>query len=215
VGKVAAEHARGRRLYVASVDLDAQQYVVWNMGLIAASGHPEALELFRKVMLASASIPVAFPPVFFEVEAGGRRYDEMHVDGAVAANIFLSAGVFRFGLVHERAGRGPLQEEIFVIHNGKLRAEPSPVPRSVRAIATRSLEAALRAAVVSDLVRIHAFQPRAGFHWVTIGESVELQGVEVFDVATMRELYEIGYEAARAGPKWEVRPPGFKHLPPP
>ena len=58
------------------------------MGLIAASGRPESLDLFRQVMLASASIPIAFPPVLFDVEAGGRRYDEMHVDGAVGARVF-------------------------------------------------------------------------------------------------------------------------------
>jgi predicted acylesterase/phospholipase RssA len=214
LGKVAEAHARGRRLYMATVDLDSQQFVVWNMGLIAGSGRPEALELFRKVMLASASIPVAFPPVFFEVEVGGRRYDEMHVDGAVAANIFLSGAVFRFPLVHDRGGRGAGREDIFVIHNGKLSTEPSPVARSVRAIATRALEASLRAGVVGDLIRIYAMHGEANFHWVTIAESVELQGAEVFDPVKMRELYEIGYQAARAGPKWEVRPPGIRRAQP-
>jgi predicted acylesterase/phospholipase RssA len=60
---VAEAHNRGRRLYIGTTNLDAQRFVVWNMGAIATSGHPRALELFRKVMLASASIPAAFPPV--------------------------------------------------------------------------------------------------------------------------------------------------------
>ena len=110
---IAAAHRAGRRLYVGTVDLDAQQFVVWNMGAIAVSGQPDALELFRKVVLASASIPIAFPPVFFDVEAGGRRYDEMHVDGAVAAHVFLSGGV-RPSLIRERAGLGPGREDIYV-----------------------------------------------------------------------------------------------------
>ena len=104
--KIADAHGRGRRLYIGTVDLDAQQFVVWNMGLIAVSGRPEAPELFRKVMLASASVPIAFPPVFFDVEAGGQRYDEMHVDGAVAARVFLNGGVFSHEVIRERAGRG-------------------------------------------------------------------------------------------------------------
>jgi predicted acylesterase/phospholipase RssA len=104
--QVADAYNRGRRLYIGTVDLDSQRFVVWNMGLIAASGRPEALELFRKVMLASASIPIVFPPVFFEVEAGGRLYDEMHVDGAVAATVFLNVGVIRPSLIRERAGLG-------------------------------------------------------------------------------------------------------------
>ncbi len=68
--QVALAHNSGRRLYIGTVDLDSQRFIIWNMGLIATSGHPDALPLFRKVMLASASIPIAFSPVFFDVEAG-------------------------------------------------------------------------------------------------------------------------------------------------
>jgi hypothetical protein len=63
--RVAQEYMRGRMLLVGTTNLDAQRPVVWNMGEIARSGHPDALELFRKVILASAAIPGAFR----------RRYD--------------------------------------------------------------------------------------------------------------------------------------------
>jgi hypothetical protein len=213
--QVGDAHNRGRRLYIGTVDLDSQQFVVWNTGLIAARGGPEALDLVRKVMLASAAIPIAFPPVFFEVEADGRRYDEMHVDGAVAATVFLNAGVFRPSLSHERAGRGTAREDIFVIHNGKL--SETPTPRSLRGIASRVIEASVRAGVVNDLVRIFAFAQRdqASFRWVTIDESIDLEAAEVFDPVKIAELYEIGYRTARAGPDWEIRPPGFQEVQPP
>ncbi len=212
LGNVAAAHRAGRRLYVGTVDLDAQQFVVWNMGAIAVSGRPDALELFRKVVLASASIPIAFPPVFFDVEAGGRRYDEMHVDGAVAAHVFLNGGVFRWSIIRERAGLGPAREDIYVIHNGQLRGDPRPTRRSLRSIATRVLEASGRSAVVGDLFRIYAFSLReqAEFQWITIPQGVDLSGAEVFDPVTMRELYQIGYKQALAGPLWEVDPPGLR-----
>ncbi len=208
---IAAAHRAGRRLYVGTVDLDAQQFVVWNMGAIAVSGQPDALELFRKVVLASASIPIAFPPVFFDVEAGGRRYDEMHVDGAVAAHVFLSGGVFRPSLIRERAGLGPGREDIYVIHNGQLRGDPRPTRRSLRGIALRVLEASGRSAVVGDLFRIYAvaLREQGEFQWVTIPQGVDLSGAEVFDPVTMRELYEIGYKQALAGPVWAVDPPGL------
>ncbi len=210
--KVADAHNRGRRLYMGSVDLDSQQFVVWNMGLIAANGHPDALDLFRKVMLASASIPIAFPPVFFDVEADGQRYDEMHVDGFVAATVFLNGGVFRPSLIHERAGRGTAREDIFVIHNGQLSEAPSPTPRSLRGIVSRVIEASGRAGLVGDLFRIYTFAQRdqAGFHWVTIDESIDLPGPEAFEPAKMAELYELGYKAALAGPVWYVEPPGLR-----
>jgi predicted acylesterase/phospholipase RssA len=212
--KIAGAHGQGRRLYIGTVDLDAQQFVVWNMGLIAVSGRPEALELFRKVMLASASVPIAFPPVFFDVDAGGQRYDEMHVDGAVAARVFLNGGVFRPSIIRERAGRGAGREDVFVIHNGQLVSPPSPTRRSLRGIATRVLEASSRSAVIGDLFRIYAFTLReqASFQWVTIAQDVDLTGAEVFDPAKMAELYQVGYKAALAGPVWSTDPPGLRWL---
>jgi hypothetical protein len=211
LGHIAAAHRTGRRLYAGTVDLDAQQFVVWNMGAIAASDRPDALELFRQVLLASASIPIAFPPVFFDVEADGQHFDEMHVDGAVAARVFLNAGVFRWSFVRERAKLGPGREDVYVIHNGQLRGDPSPTRRSLGGIAARVLEASGRSAVVGDLFRIYAMSLReqSGFQWVTIPQGVNLSGDEVFDPTTMRELHRVGYEQARAGPLWEVDPPGI------
>jgi predicted acylesterase/phospholipase RssA len=211
--KIADAHNRGRRLYIGTVDLDSQQFVIWNMGLIAASNRPEALELFRKVMFASASVPIAFPPVLFEVEAGGRLYDEMHVDGAVAATVFLHGGVFRPSLIRERAGLGAAgREDIFVIHNGQLITDPSPTPRSLRGITARVIEASGRAGVVGDLFIIYAFAQReqASFQWVTIPQGVEIPGTEVFDPVKMTQLYEVGFRTALAGPVWSVDPPGLQ-----
>jgi hypothetical protein len=54
---IAAEHARGRRLLIATTNLDAQRPVIWNMGAIASSDHPDAPRLFKHIMRASASIP--------------------------------------------------------------------------------------------------------------------------------------------------------------
>ena len=215
--QIADAHNRGRRLYVGTVDLDSRRFLAWNMGLIAANGHTEALNLFRRVMLASASIPLAFPPVLFEVEAEGKLYDEMHVDGFVAANVFLNEGLFRPALIHQRVGRGEAREDIFVIHNGQLNMAPSPTPRSLPGISSRVLETAGRFGAAGDLIRIFAFAQvdQASFHWVTIEKGVDLPGPEVFDTEKMTELYEIGRKAAVAGPQWSRLPPGFRERLPP
>jgi predicted acylesterase/phospholipase RssA len=212
LARVAHAHNRGRRLYIATVDLDAQRFVVWNMSLIAASGRPEALTLFRNLLLAAASVPIVVPPVLFEVEAGGRRYDEMHVDGAVATSVFLSGGVFGPDLLRERGGRGRGREEVFVIHNGQLRPVPEEVHRSLGSIAQRTLNASSRAAMVSSLFRVYTFavEAQAEFRWVTIPDGVEIEGDEAFDPVRMRELYDVGYDLARKGPAWTTRPPGLQ-----
>jgi hypothetical protein len=207
---VADAHRSGRRLYVGTADLDAQRFIVWNLGLIAASGGPEAVELFRKVLLASASIPVAFPPVFFDVEAGGGRYDEMHVDGSVGTRVFHTAGVFSFGRARADAGGGPGQEDLYILHNGQLQPVASPTRRSLRSIAMRVFDSSGKAAVVGDLFRIYAItsRERTGYHWTTIPEGVELVGEEVFDPVRMRALYDLGVRDALAGPEWSTTPPG-------
>jgi hypothetical protein len=216
--RVAEAHQRGRRLYVGTAYLDAPRFVVWNMGLIASSGRPDALALFRKVMLASASIPVAFPPVFFEVELrpGGPRYDEMHVDGGVGARVFLNGGVFRGSVIRERGGQGGQgREDIFVIHNGQLIPPPEPVPRSLAQIAARSIDASGRTAVLGDLFRIYAYAQReeGSFHWITIPPDVNMVGEETFDPVQMQQLYDLGLRMAGVREPWSTRPPGQQPAP--
>jgi hypothetical protein len=208
---VAAAHDRGQRLYMGTVDLDAQRFVVWNMGLIAKRGDRQAVELFRRVMLASSSVPVAFPPVYFEVAAGGRLYDEMHVDGSVGTRVFFNGGLFSVAELSARAAPAPAVEDAFVIHNGQLLPVPEATPRRLRAIGLRSFETAGKAAIIGDLFRIYAATRRegTGFNWVTIPETFDLRGTEVFDPVKMTALYELGYEVGRRGPEWATRPPGL------
>ena len=216
--RVADAHQRGRRLYIGTANLDAPRFVVWNMGLIATSGQPGALELFRKVMLASASIPVAFPPVFFEVELGrdGPRYDEMHVDGGIGARVFLHGGVLEGATIRERGGHGGTgKEDIYVIHNGQLIAQPDPINRSLPDIAVRVIDATGRTAALGDLFRMYAYAQQEGveFRWVTIPNDVPMVGDEVFDPVQMRTLYEVGYRMGAAGGEWLTQPPGVRREP--
>ena len=124
---VAAEHRKGRRLYVGTTDLDAEALTAWDMGAIAASGRPNARETFCRVLLASASIPGAFPPVTFEAEAEGRRFDELHADGGVQTLVFgfgplgkLKVGtrmVARTGMPHQQTVGHP-RNQASVLHLG-------------------------------------------------------------------------------------------------
>ena len=130
--EVANAYSTGSRLYIGTV-LDHQQMAVWNMGKIAEIGSPEALNLFRKVLLASASIPVVLPPVLIDVEVDGERYDEMHVDGGTEAQFFLMGATIDF-LGAERASElrdAPPEAAIYIIRNGKIRPEPAQVKRGI------------------------------------------------------------------------------------
>jgi len=83
LAQVAEAHRKGRRLLVATTNLDAQRGVIWNMGAIAAKGDEAALKLFRDVLAASTAIPGLFPPVLIDVEANGKKTQEMHADGGL------------------------------------------------------------------------------------------------------------------------------------
>ena len=89
IDAIAREFRRGRRLFIGTTNLDAIRPVFWNIGYIAVSGRPDAGDLIRTILLASASIPAVFPPQYIPVEAGGKRYDEIHVDGGAVAQAFL------------------------------------------------------------------------------------------------------------------------------
>ena len=135
--KIAAEYEKGRLLLVATTDLDARGAVIWNMTAIAASGDPGALDLFRKILVASASVPGVFPPVMIEVEANETKYQEMHVDGGAMAQVFLypphidvEALSAQYGAVRKRT--------LYLIRNASLEPEWANVDRRTLDIAGRA-----------------------------------------------------------------------------
>ena len=211
LAEIAAAHRNGRRLYMGTANLDSREFVVWNMGLIATHADARALELFRTIMLASSSVPIVFPPVLVEVQAGGKLYDEMHVDGFIGANVFVNVGVLDTSRLYRQAGRTHARDEIFVIHNGQLDPPPQPAARSFRGIATRVIESSGRSTIIGDLFREYAFAQRNGsaFHWVTIDAGIELGDPLAFDPDEMAHLVELGQRAAQRGPVWYALPPGI------
>ena len=102
IDAIAREHKRGRRLWVGTVNLDAGRSVIWNIGAIAASEHPHKMELIHDILRASASIPVAFPPVVITVEIDGKRFDEMHVDGGTGSQVFVYPAAVDFRQITQK-----------------------------------------------------------------------------------------------------------------
>ena len=118
IERVAEDHRRGRRLIVVTTNLDAQRTVVWNLGAIAASGRSDRFDIFREVLVASASIPGIFSPVLIDVEANGRHFNELHVDGGVTRNILVAPDAV---IVPGNFLPGRVSGQIYVIINGSRR----------------------------------------------------------------------------------------------
>ena len=137
---IAAQHRAGRRLFIITTDLDAQRSVVWNMGAIAAHGGDEALNLFRTVLLASSSIPGAFPPVLIDVEANGKRFAEMHVDGGVGGQFFVAPAALMSATSDYRLPA----TQLYIVVNSGLQPDFEVVPRSTPSILAQSVGMAVQ-----------------------------------------------------------------------
>ena len=212
---IAAEHESGRRLYVATTNMDAQRITIWNMGAIAASGRPEALDLFRKILLASASIPIIMPPVFFDVEVDGELFDEMHADGGVEAQFFvpLRAIDLPAAIKEAKANGFPATPvpRMFVIRNSKFHPEPKQVERGLVPIVERTISTMTQAMGRSDLYQIFAIATARGgdFQYSEIPADFIWNSDQEFDGPEMKRLYDIGYGRGADGTAWVRTPPGL------
>lgn len=200
--RVATEHAKGRRLYIVTTNLDSQRPVIWNMGAIAASGAPNAADLFRDVLTASASVPAVFPPQLLDVQAGGRTFQEMHVDGSVIIPVFTLPQAFLSGDVRiKKTGKA----DIFVVMNGRLEPDFDVTANTALSIAGRSFTTASRARSRVTLAATEAITRRSGigFNLTYIDDSApRASASRGFDTAYMRDLYNAGYEKGRTGRFW-------------
>ena len=200
---VGEEHAKGRRLLVVTTNLDSQRAVIWNMGAIAASGAPNARELFRDVLAASASIPAVFPPQFIDVSAGDARFQEMHVDGSVVTPVFTLPQTL---LLRDGRIRTGGKAEIYVVINGRLEPEFELTKDNTLAIVERSFTTASRARSRATLTATYALarNNNIGFNLTYIdGSGPKASAAKGFDTAYMRALYAEGMEKGRTGAFWQ------------
>jgi hypothetical protein len=209
---IAREHAKGRRLLVATTNLDTQETVIWDMGAIATRGDADAKKLFREVLLASASIPGVFPPVLIPGTApDGKPTDEMHVDGGVTTP-FLGApeGLLLWTNPKPRRERGAF----YVVVNGQVSPAYAVTPGSLRSILSRSYDTMSKASLRTTITANAAFAQRNGMDFLVaaIPNSVNASSLD-FKPEAMRALFELGRQDAASGKAWAVVKPGLLPLP--
>ena len=210
---IAKEHAKGRRLFIGTTQLDAPRLVIWDMGAIATKGTPEALELFRKILVASASIPGAFPPQYIKVAAGGRTYQEMHVDGGTTAEVILYEGALKpFAGLRKVAKKGVRPRYLYIIRNSQVAGEWAKVKPRITSIGPRAISTLIKAQGVGDLYRLFVFAKRdyMDYNLAAIPEDFKAAKKEEFDPVYMTKLFNLGYEMAKKGFPWQKYPPFFE-----
>jgi hypothetical protein len=206
--EVAEQHRKGRRLLIGTTNLDAERPVVWDMGAIAVSGRPESLELFRKVLLASAAIPAVFPPGFIKVAGDGSVYDEMHVDGGATREVFLVPTQFMAKKADSGLGINPIRRA-YIIRNGHVSPEYKAVKPKTLSIAGRAVSSLIKSQGVGDLYELYMFCRTNGidYNLAYIPGDFHDTSTQAFDPVYMTKLYDLGFSMAQAGYPWKKVPP--------
>ena len=207
---LASAYDAGRLLLIGTTDLDAQQPVIWNIGAIAKSGHSRALDTIRRILLASAAVPGAFPPTMFDVTLDGVAYQEMHVDGGAFAQAFLyPAAITRERRERMAGGKLVIPATAYVIRNGRLDPEWASTERRTMGIASRAIATMIAASGINDVIRMYNTTQRdgIGFNLAYIGSDFTKELPQPFDQAYMRALFDYGYQRARNGYPWANKPP--------
>jgi len=206
--EVAEEHRKGRRLLIGTTNLDAERPVIWDMGRIATSGSPDALQLFRTVLLASAAIPAVFPPGFIKVAVEGAVYDEMHVDGGTTREVFLVPTQFMASRVDGGLGINPIRRA-YIIRNGHVAPEYKAVKARTLSIAGRAVSSLIKSQGVGDLYELYVFAKKNGIDYNLAyipGDFIDTS-TSSFDEVYMTKLYDLGFSLAQAGYPWKKVPP--------
>ena len=206
VANVAAEHARGRLLFVVTTNLDSQRTAIWNMGRIAALGTQDGLNLFRDVVTASASLPAVFPPMLVNAEANGKRFEEMHVDGGVMAPVLTLPDTY---LLRNAAIDKLSDLQIYILINNKIEPDFQLVTNRAIDIAARSSSTIVKAQTRSILYSTYALARRNkyGFNLTYIEGDRPGSPSAGFDTAYMRALFDYGHDRARSNRLWSKSPP--------
>lgn len=206
LNQIAVEHRKGRRLLVLTTNLDTQRGVIWNMGAIAASGNPDALKLFRDVIVASASVPGVLPPVMIQVASNERHFQEMHSDGGSTSQILTPPLLIASALSSKKPVRQ--QVNLYVIVNNALIPEFDVTPNRTVPALGRAYTTFLKSQAQSELTALYNYAQRTGahLHVASIDAQVPYSMLNPLDRSYMHAVYRLGYERTTAMTLWKDTP---------
>lgn len=201
--RIAAEHAKGRRLLVATANLDANQLTIWDMGRIATAGGEENLELFRKVLRGAIAIPGALPPAEISTQTGGRTITELHGDAGVLSYFYVDTDLVP--PQYRQASGNATKPRIDVLLHNQFQSAATPVKAkaltlagvSVKTLTRTSMKLLLDDAIAAtqneQITLRYSFLPQ---DWQD-NSSLE------FDAEYMRKTFDLGYQRAVDNQLWQ------------
>lgn len=202
--KIKAEHEKGRRLFVGTTNLDAQRAVIWDLGEISRFVTVDSLDLFHRVLLASASTSATTK---IRVEAGGTIYEELHVGAGITNNAYFLPLNSVIGDYLKELGL-TINTNMYVIRNSSSNPSWGPVENDKASVAARSIETLVKSLTTGDLHRLYSFTEvnGIGFQVITVPDVFNEKTDQQFDPTYMRKLYDLGYNNGLIGVAWKNNP---------
>jgi hypothetical protein len=199
--RVAAAYADNRILVVGTTNIDYGQTWVWNMSMIAKDGN---VELYRDVLLASASFPIVFPPV----EIDGHLF----VDGAARSNVVVA------GMGGTERPKPPLHGPgtVYLIDNGRLKNPPEALRRALGDVAATTVGVMMDQSMQTALTRSYVGAQLLGYRFrvVAIPDTVAIgKDPLAFDPKQMRAAFDAGRALAKQPDPWSTVPPNAGDTP--
>ncbi|TVP80602.1 patatin-like phospholipase family protein [Thioalkalivibrio sp.] len=212
VREIADAHAEHRKLLLGSTDLDLGRFRIWDVGPRAVHAlETEDLSEIHSILLSSASIPAAFPPVDID--------GVLYTDGAVAQAAFV--GLDREEIVQvfrEFTARNPgaamPKLRFWIIVNGFLDVDPELIRLSWVPVARRSTEVltsygmrvTLRHMQFGVELLARDLDTQADFFYLAVPHDLELplQTERLFDPQVMQVLAAEGRRLGRDPSSWRT-----------
>lgn len=207
MANIAAEHRKGRRLLVLTSNLDSQRAVIWNLGAIADSDGPDALKLFRDIVMASASLPGLYPAVLIKARAGKQVVEEMHSDGGSASQILtIPEGWIANADKEQWPSRARLN--MYILVNNALMPEFAMTANNTFIVMARASSSLIKAQTRTALLATYAYAKKTGirFRMASIDKEVPYEMINPFGTSYMRAVYKLGYDGMMGGSFWKDRP---------
>jgi Patatin-like phospholipase len=199
--RVAAAYDENRMLVVGTTNIDYAQTWVWNMTMIAKAGD---LELYRNVLLASASFPIVFPPV----EIDGHLF----VDGAARSNLVIP------GMGGQQRPNPPLYGagNLYLIDNGKVTQPPQALIKALGPVAATTISVMMEQSMQTALTRSYFGTKILGysFNMVGIPDNVNIGNDPLaFDPVQMRAAFDAGRALGAQANPWQNTPTNSGDIP--
>ncbi|WP_146492983.1 patatin-like phospholipase family protein [Vibrio cyclitrophicus] len=210
IEQIATQHRSGKRLFIGTKHFDSGELVIWNVGAIANSEMPNKSELIYKVLAASASIPGVFPPQFINVEHEGVIFEELHVDGGLATQVFFNPSNFDYQQISDSLGL-ETSPQLDIIRNGSLKAPYHSLRDKGLDLVAKSVSSLTLAQTRGDLYRMKYIceinNIDMQFTYMEQDFSYAKRTKDMFDEHYLLTIYKYGYHKATRGKPWVTELP--------